>query len=251
MNHFKIRYPLPLTAALAGLGLGLSMFGAYAETGYLVDSSGDMVKTGSGECWRINDGMPPPVEACGDVIEVAAIEELDSDGDGVPDSKDECPNTPKGVAVDAKGCPKDSDGDGVPDYQDKCPGTPAGDKVDANGCTIIADLTLKVTADNFKFDSSELQPGMTALLDGVIAKIEASPGDETLTIIGHTDSSGPAAYNQGLSERRAQSVADYLIQKGFSSGKLAVSGAGESQPVADNSTAKGREMNRRVEIQTQ
>jgi len=48
---------------------------------------------------------------------------LDSDGDGVPDSIDECPNTPIGVEVDAKGCPIDSDGDGVPDYLDKCPNT--------------------------------------------------------------------------------------------------------------------------------
>jgi len=63
----------------------------------------------------------------------------DSDGDGVPDKLDECPNTPKGVAVDEKGCPLDSDGDGVPDYLDKCPDTPAGVKVDAKGCPIDSD----------------------------------------------------------------------------------------------------------------
>ncbi|MCK5186080.1 MAG: OmpA family protein [Deltaproteobacteria bacterium] len=66
-------------------------------------------------------------------------EELDSDGDGVPDSIDECPNTPIGVEVDAKGCPIDSDGDGVPDYLDKCPNTPKGVKVDAKGCPIDSD----------------------------------------------------------------------------------------------------------------
>ena len=64
---------------------------------------------------------------------------LDSDGDGVPDYLDQCPNTPTGVTVDAKGCPLDSDGDGVPDYLDKCPNTPAGVPVDATGCPLDSD----------------------------------------------------------------------------------------------------------------
>ncbi len=63
----------------------------------------------------------------------------DSDGDGIPDSKDDCPNTPTGVKVDNNGCPLDSDGDGVPDYLDKCLNTPAGVKVDANGCPLDSD----------------------------------------------------------------------------------------------------------------
>ncbi len=64
---------------------------------------------------------------------------VDSDGDGVPDYLDKCPNTPKGVQVDKDGCPVDSDGDGVPDYLDKCPDTPAGVQVDANGCPVDSD----------------------------------------------------------------------------------------------------------------
>lgn len=64
---------------------------------------------------------------------------LDSDGDGVPDDLDQCPNTPYGVQVDEKGCPIDSDGDGVPDYLDKCPDTPVGIEVDADGCPIDSD----------------------------------------------------------------------------------------------------------------
>lgn len=65
--------------------------------------------------------------------------DTDSDGDGVPDSKDMCPNTPKGVKVNSDGCPLDSDGDGVPDYLDKCPDTPAKVKVDKDGCPIDSD----------------------------------------------------------------------------------------------------------------
>jgi len=64
---------------------------------------------------------------------------LDSDGDGVPDYLDKCPGTPKGVKVDEVGCPLDTDGDGVPDYKDKCPDTPKGVKVDEVGCPLDAD----------------------------------------------------------------------------------------------------------------
>jgi OOP family OmpA-OmpF porin len=64
---------------------------------------------------------------------------LDSDHDGVPDSRDDCPNTPQGTAVDSHGCPLDSDGDGVPDNQDNCPNTPKGLKVDAHGCALDSD----------------------------------------------------------------------------------------------------------------
>ncbi len=69
----------------------------------------------------------------------AVAEDVDSDGDGVFDSKDRCPNTPAGVIVDEFGCPVDSDGDGVADYLDKCPNTPKGVKVDANGCPLDRD----------------------------------------------------------------------------------------------------------------
>src|SRR5207248_11348445 len=66
-------------------------------------------------------------------------ERKDSDGDGVPDSKDACPGTPAGAVVDQRGCPLDADQDGVPDGLDKCPGTPAGAHVDATGCPTAAD----------------------------------------------------------------------------------------------------------------
>jgi OOP family OmpA-OmpF porin len=67
------------------------------------------------------------------------IREYDSDGDGVPDDQDKCPNTPLGVKVDKHGCPLDSDGDGVPDHLDFCPDTPTGVEVDANGCPLDTD----------------------------------------------------------------------------------------------------------------
>ena len=90
-----------------------------------------------------HDGVPNSRDNCPDTPEGVQVDEfgcpLDSDGDGVPDYLDKCPNTPTGVKVDASGCPLDADGDGVPDYLDKCPNTPTGVAVDANGCPLDSD----------------------------------------------------------------------------------------------------------------
>lgn len=238
-------------AMLAPVGLiaGLATGGiAQAEDQkWVTNNYGEGTVTGYGECWTGKGGTG--AANCGGA-EPAAPVDGDADGDGVPDSLDRCPNTPRGAAVNVEGCPKDTDGDGVPDYKDNCPDTPLGAKVDPKGCEIAGNITINTTTDHFAFDSAELKPAMESELDDVAARIGASRGDEHLEIIGHTDSTGPAAYNQGLSERRAQSAADYLSGKGISSSKMTVKGMGESSPVADNATREGRAMNRRVEIIT-
>jgi OOP family OmpA-OmpF porin len=122
--------------------------------------------------------------------------------------------------------------------------------VDKDGCEIMADLTIQTTADHFDFDSAVLKPAMKSELDDAARQINASKGDEMLEIIGHTDSTGPEDYNQGLSERRAQAAADYLAGKGVAASKMTVKGMGESAPAHDNSTREGRAMNRRVELRT-
>lgn len=94
-----------------------------------IDSDGDGVEDGMDRCPNTPAGTRVDGYGC----------ETDSDGDGVKDSKDKCPNTPRGVAVNADGCPMDSDGDGVADGMDKCPNTPAGAKVDKNGCELDGD----------------------------------------------------------------------------------------------------------------
>ncbi|NLI72017.1 MAG: OmpA family protein, partial [Bacteroidales bacterium] len=71
----------------------------------------------------------------------------------------------------------------------------------------------------------------------------------SLRVKGHTDSTGPESYNQGLSERRAQAVADYLVSQGVSNSVISTEGYGESQPIATNDTAEGRKANRRVEFE--
>lgn len=100
-----------------------------AGTPKFVDSDGDGVADGIDRCPNTPTGVNVDSYGC----------ERDSDGDGVKDSMDKCPGTPNGVAVNASGCPMDKDGDGVSDDKDKCPGTPKGAKVDANGCEFDGD----------------------------------------------------------------------------------------------------------------
>ena len=89
------------------------------------------------------DGVPDERDECPDTPRGVQVDSrgcpLDSDGDGVPDYMDECPDTPSGVQVDSRGCPLDSDGDGVPDYMDECPDTPMGVQVDSRGCPLDSD----------------------------------------------------------------------------------------------------------------
>ena len=100
-----------------------------AGTPTFVDSDGDGVADGMDRCPNTPAGTRVDGYGC----------ETDSDGDGVKDSKDKCPNTPRGAAVNADGCPMDSDGDGVADGMDKCPNTVAGAKVGADGCELDGD----------------------------------------------------------------------------------------------------------------
>ncbi len=114
----------------------------------------------------------------------------------------------------------------------------------------VRDDMLKLTLKNevsFPFDSAEIRPGFKPSLDKV-ADVMARYPDSRITVVGHTDSVGSDAYNQKLSERRAEAVAAYLGTQGISLYRIETVGRGESEPRATNDTAAGREMNRRVEI---
>jgi len=157
----------------------------------------------------------------------------------------------------------DEDGDGVPDSRDKCPGTPKGVQVDANGCppapvavavveevVVVKEETIVIRDVHFQFDSAKLTPADKTKLDLIATRLKKEAPSAQLRVSGHTDSVGKDAYNQKLSERRAHSVTDYLVSSGVPrSNFVSVIGAGESHPVADNKTAEGRALNRRVEIQ--
>ena len=145
--------------AEGGLGIQFGAFDINAGAGYTTTDNlnyyrdGDAMDAylflgvgvlfGGGYKDSDGDGVPDNIDKCPDTPKGVKVDmfgcPIDSDGDGVADYLDNCPDTPHGVAVDSHGCPLDSDGDGVPDYLDKCPNTPAGVKVDASGCPIDSD----------------------------------------------------------------------------------------------------------------
>jgi outer membrane protein OmpA-like peptidoglycan-associated protein len=109
---------------------------------------------------------------------------------------------------------------------------------------------VRVTMTNqtaFETDSATIKPGFQSTMDK-LADVVVRYGKTTLVVVGHTDNVGTAGYNQRLSERRANSVAQYLESHRVNAMRLAISGKGESEPVASNSTETGRQANRRVEI---
>ncbi len=119
-----------------------------------------------------------------------------------------------------------------------------GIEVDRRGDDIILNMPSSVT---FGFDSSELTPTARSALNDVSQVLRDFP-DTRVNIAGHTDSTGDDRYNQGLSERRAQSVGNYLAQSGVPMHRLNMMGYGETMPVASNASEQGRAQNRRVEI---
>jgi len=171
----------------------------------------------------------------------APVAVLDSDGDGVPDNKDKCPNTPKGVKVDVFGCPLDADRDGVADYLDQCPNTPKGATVDARGCWTYAAVVL------FDINSAEVKSEAYPMLNEAVLIMKKNP-DLTVEIDGHTDNTGAAAYNMTLSEKRAEAIKDFLVTRGIDPNRLTTKGFGFTKPAASNKTKEGRAKNRRVEF---
>jgi outer membrane protein OmpA-like peptidoglycan-associated protein len=172
----------------------------------------------------------------------------DDDADGVADREDKCPRVP-GV-VEAGGCPDpDRDGDTVVDRLDNCPdepGTPAN-----AGCK--AKQLVRLTGDKieildavyFRTDKADIRSKSFKLLDNV-GKVLATHPAITVRVEGHTDTDGDDAHNLDLSQRRAESVVAYLAKKGIDRARLTAQGFGETQPIADNTTKKGKAANRRV-----
>jgi len=223
-----------LNDTVAGLGLqyhwGAPVAAPVAAEPAVGDADGDGVNDNLDKCPGTPSGTPVNAEGC----------ELDSDGDGVVDRLDKCPGTPAGAKVDANGCELDGDKDGVVDRIDECPNTAAGEKVDEVGCSYT--LRLEVFFDTA---SAEIKPESFRDLDLAVSLMQRNELVRG-TIEGHTDDRGTDAFNLGLSQRRAASVRQYLIDKGVAASRLESVGYGESRPEADNSTPEGRAQNRRV-----
>ena len=143
---------------------------------------------------------------------------------------------------------RDSDGDGVPDHRDQCPNTPRGHVVDEDGCTVMVEQNIRQElVVNFEFDSSAVQ---TRFFNDIeeLAEVMQEHSDVTIEIGGHTDLIGPEDYNQGLSERRAQAVKDVLVNRfNIRADRISTRGYGMRRPVVDEISLEANPRNRRIE----
>lgn len=179
----------------------------------------------------------------------------DRDGDGVIDAEDRCPDTPgvRSSDPDENGCPPDRDGDGVIDADDACPDVFGELSPDPkkNGCpkARVEQGQIKILERiEFKTGSAQILEVSEPILEAVRKILDEHSEITKLSIEGHTDNVGKAAYNQTLSQKRSESVRQWLIKHGISASRLTAKGFGMSQPIEDNATDEGREHNRRVEF---
>ncbi|MGQ0645331.1 MAG: OmpA family protein [Elusimicrobiota bacterium] len=198
------------------------------------------------------DGVADKADACPDTPAGTTVDRtgcaVDADLDGTPDGQDQCPGTPEGAVADACGCPSDSDGDGVWDGLDRCPGTPQGIPVDAAGCPAAPREGQKISVKlrvEFASGRTDINSDFDQDLRDVAAFLKAHP-EVTTEIEGHTDSQGASNINILLSQKRAESVRSRLIALGVEASRLTAKGYGPFRPVADNATPEGRQKNRRV-----
>jgi len=198
---------------------------------------------------RDGDGVPDSLDECPDVKGLAALHGCpDRDGDGIADKDDKCPDV-AGVAK-YQGCPiPDTDGDGVNDEIDQCPTVPG--PASNHGCPEVKAEVKKVEPATetvyFEPNSDKLTDAGTTELNNAVKLLDA---DKTLSVdvSGHSDNTGDAKHNQKLSENRAKVVADYLTKKGVAASRITSAGFGDTKPAEDNSTDEGKTKNRRSEI---
>ena len=196
------------------------------------------------------DGIADKNDECPEVAGLAALNGCpDGDGDGIADNKDKCPTV--AGPRDNAGCPwPDTDGDSVLDKDDKCPdvkGTVAN-----NGCPEVSEEVIKKLNDYaktilFNTNKATFQEQTFPILQAMVSILKEYPASN-FSLEGHTDSDGKDVANQTLSENRAAAVKTYLIENGIVSERLSSQGFGESKPIASNKTKAGKALNRRVEV---
>jgi outer membrane protein OmpA-like peptidoglycan-associated protein len=179
------------------------------------------------------------------------IEEKDTDGDGLADNVDQCPTVPG--PKENNGCPYgDRDNDGIPDNLDLCPDVPG--IPEEHGCPrkytlVIVKNDQIVIKQQVHFATGKwvILPDSYALLGEVAMVLKDNP-QMHVVVEGHTDSVGSLKKNMTLSQRRAESVVEFLVNLGIDPNRLEAKGMGPTRPLASNKTAVGRAQNRRVEF---
>jgi outer membrane protein OmpA-like peptidoglycan-associated protein len=197
------------------------------------------------------DGIADKFDDCPDLAgppERRGCPLRDADNDGVADSQDECPNL--AGPMNTNGCP-DTDGDGLHDGFDKCPNVPGDLK--NSGCPEIGKeirdiLALATSNVQFETGKAELLSSSYTVLNQIVDILNKYPGYK-LRISGHTDNVGDDAKNQKLSEDRAKTCFDFIVGKGIPATRMMSAGFGETKPIASNTSAEGRALNRRVEFE--
>ena len=203
------------------------------------------------------DGIPDRLDHCPDVAAPGSPDgcvppEADRDNDGVPDKIDKCPDQPG--PIEYEGCP-DRDGDGIPDNVDKCPDQPGPPQL--QGCpppeeeepVVLESERIRINNQIlFEFGSAKIDPRSYPLLDEVAKVLREHPDVGPVLIEGHTDNVGSRPYNLDLSKRRAKAVEDYLGSKEIEKKRLRSDGFGFDRPVAPNDTPMNRAKNRRTEF---
>jgi hypothetical protein len=224
-------------------------------TGAVVDAQGVSVDSDK-------DGVPDGIDQCADTVAGVVVDAkgcgIDSDGDLVLDGLDQCASTPLGAVVDERGCPLDDDGDGIPDGIDICPNTPLGVAVNGGGCPVtltpleerfLADWTLRYTNFPFAPDSATYRAEGTAIVDSVGAMLTLWP-DLKVEIGVHCDTTPEPGFRVPLTGLRARAILRYLLATypKLDQKNLWITGYGDTDPLASNSTPAGRQLNNRVEF---
>jgi len=202
---------MKMKGLVIALGLVSTTAFAAADFDYATNSSSTVWRNSSGECWHMGvrgEDFQPLVE-CGDAVVVVEETVVESVGEKVVVEEEAAVISEEGAVV-------------------------------AAAAIVLSDV-------QFANNSAELPDEFKDELDVIVQGVQADPGVTGLVVTGHTDSSGAAAYNLDLSERRAKSVGDYLTAEGVGV-PVTTQGKGESEPVADNATREGRAQNRRVVI---
>jgi outer membrane protein OmpA-like peptidoglycan-associated protein len=214
---------------------------------------------------RDHDGIVDEQDACPDEAGVKTDDAKtngcpppkDRDHDGIVDEQDACPDE-AGVKTDdpkTNGCPppKDRDKDGIIDEQDACPDAPGPANSDPkkNGCpeARVESGQIKILERvEFENNSAKLRPESDHVLNAVLDVMKSHPEFNKLSVEGHTDNHGAAAYNKRLSEQRAGAVVKWLVDHGVARERLSAQGFGLERPIDTNATEDGRQNNRRVEF---
>ncbi|MEM9456932.1 MAG: OmpA family protein [Myxococcota bacterium] len=236
------------------------------------DSDGDGLLDPNDRCPRISgvvdyegcpipdtdgDGLLDPEDRCVQTVGVPEYQGCpipDTDGDGLLDPNDHCVET-AGV-TEYQGCPiPDTDSDGLLDPDDRCPADPETDNgyQDEDGCPdeiplVIKQFTGIIEGIYFRSNSATIFRKSRPQLDHAVEVLSDFPALR-IEISGHTDDRSYSAHNLDLSLRRAEAVKQYMVDAGIDASRIETRGAGETEPVADNATEKGRARNRRIEFE--